>query len=348
MSESIPSLPSTSEHPEFYRPLEVFVARPPRPRVSWVYKLFFLLTLLTTTLVGVHIQLNFQNNLSAFTISDQSATSLGAMLASLRGFLTWSLGHPRNLLWGLPFSATLMFILFSHEMGHYLYCRHYGVDATPPFFIPFALPIGTMGAFIRIKSPIRSRSALFDIGIAGPIAGFVPACVALAIGLKLSRAAGPSIAPSPDIGFPVIFRLMNWFLHGSHAMPLDNLYLHPVAIAAWVGMFATALNLLPGGQLDGGHIVFAVSPRWHRAISTLTILILIPLSLYRWMGWLLWAVVLRITGMRHPIVPEFPGITVNRRWTAVLALIMLLLTFTATPITNSSLFQVLRVIRSGH
>jgi membrane-associated protease RseP (regulator of RpoE activity) len=263
--------------------------------------------------------------------------------------ILWALRNPAHLLLGIPFSATLMLILFSHEMGHYLYCRYYGVDATLPFFVPFPSLIGTMGAFIRIKSPIRSRSALFDIGIAGPIAGFVPACVALAVGLRLSRAVtAPAIAPLPDIGFPAIFRLMNWLLHGSHAVPLDNLYLHPVAIAAWVGMFATALNLLPGGQLDGGHIVFAVSPRWHRAVSTMTILFLIPLSLYRWIGWLLWAVVLRITGMRHPVVPESPAITRSRRWLAVLAIIMLLLTFTPTPITNSSLFQVLRDIRSGH
>jgi membrane-associated protease RseP (regulator of RpoE activity) len=348
MSESIPSISSTSQHPEFYQPMEVFVARPPQRRVTWIYVLAFFLTLLTTSLVGVHIQLNFQNNLSAFTISDQSIATFGTMIQSLTAFLTWALAHPHNLLIGLPFSLTLMFVLFSHEMGHYLYCRHYGVDATLPFFLPFVVPIGTLGAFIRIKSPIRSRSALFDIGIAGPIAGFVPACAALAVGLSFSRVAGPSLAPSPDIGFPLVFRLTNWLLHGNHAVPLDRLYLHPVAIAAWVGMFATALNLLPGGQLDGGHIVFSVSPRWHRTISTLTILILIPLSLYRWMGWLLWAVVLRITGMRHPIVPEYPGITRNRRWMAVLAVIMLALTFTPTPITNNSLFQLLRDFRSGH
>jgi len=113
-------------------------------------------------------------------------------------------------------------------------------------------------------------------------------------------------------------------------------------------MFATALNLLPGGQLDGGHIVFSVAPRWHQTISTVTILILIPLSLYRWLGWLLWAVVLRITGMRHPIVPEYPEITRGRRWMAVLALIMLLLTFTPTPIMNSSLLQMIRGLRSGN
>src|ERR1044071_7270370 len=136
--------------------------------------------------------------------------------------------------------------------------------------------------------------------------------------------------------------------HGAASLPLMRIELYPVAIAAWLGMFATALNLLPGGQLDGGHIVFSVLPRWHRTISTLTILILIPLSLYRWMGWLLWAVVLRITGMRHPLVPGYPRITRNRRWMAVLAIFMLALTFTPTPITNSSLFQVLREFRSGH
>jgi membrane-associated protease RseP (regulator of RpoE activity) len=242
-----------------------------------------------------------------------------------------------------------MFILFSHEMGHYLYCRYYGVDATLPFFVPFPSLIGTMGAFIRIRSPIRSRSALFDIGIAGPIAGFIPACAALAVGLRFSRvAAGTSIAPLPDVGFPPIFHLMNRFLHGSHAPPLEQLYLHPIAVAAWVGMFATALNLLPGGQLDGGHIIFAVAPAWHRRISTLAILILIPLSLYCWIGWLLWAVVLRITGMRHPIVPVYPAITPARAWLAVLAVVMLLLTFTPTPITNSSMMEVLREFRSGH
>jgi membrane-associated protease RseP (regulator of RpoE activity) len=339
MSESIPSLSSPSDHPEFYRPVEVFVARPPRRAGAWVYVLFFLLTVFTTLVVGARMEFNFQHNLTPLALSDDTLSFFPIL---------WALRTPSHLLLGVPFSATLMFILFSHEMGHYLYCRYYGVNATLPFFVPFPSLIGTMGAFIRIKSPIRSRSALFDIGIAGPIAGFVPACVALAVGLQHSRAAGPSMVPSPDIGFPLVFRLMNLLLHGTHAAALDTLYLHPVVIAAWVGMFATALNLLPGGQLDGGHIVFAVSPRWHRAISTLTILILIPMSLYKWMGWLLWAVVLRITGMRHPIVPVSPALTHNRRWMAVLAIFMLLLTFTPTPITNSSLFQVVREFRSGH
>src|SRR5690348_923731 len=316
---------------------EVYVVEPPRDRY-WLHTLLLLATIFTTLVMGARMQFNYEHNLPPLYLSEDSLDVFP---------VGWALeGH--HLAMGIPFSACLMLILLAHEMGHYLYCRYYEVSATLPFFVPFPSLIGTLGAFIRIRSPIRSRSALFDIGIAGPIAGFVPACAALAVGLSLSRVAGPSLAPSPDIGFPLVFRLTNWLLHGNHAVPLDRLYLHPVAIAAWVGMFATALNLLPGGQLDGGHIVFSVSPRWHRTISTLTTLILIPLSLYRWMGWLLWAVVLRITGMRHPIVPEYPGITRDRRWMAVVAVIMLALTFTPTPITNSSLFQVLRDFRSGH
>ena len=336
MSESIPSISS----PEIYRPVEVFVARPPRRRPTWVYVFFFLLTILTTTVMGARMEFNFRHNLAPFALSDETLSVFP---------IVWALQNPAHLLLGIPFSATLMFILFSHEMGHYLYCRYYGVDATLPFFVPFPSWSGTMGAFIRIRSPIRSRSALFDIGIAGPIAGFVPACGALAAGLSLSKAVpGSLVVPAPDVGFPLIFDIINRLLHGSRAVPVDHLYLHPVAIAAWVGMFATALNLLPGGQLDGGHIVFSVAPRWHQTISTVTILILIPLSLYRWIGWLLWAVVLRITGMRHPIVPEYPEITRGRRWMAVLALIMLLLTFTPTPIMNSSLLQMIRGLRSGN
>jgi membrane-associated protease RseP (regulator of RpoE activity) len=185
-----------------------------------------------------------------------------------------------------------------------------------------------------------------DIGIAGPIAGFVFAIVALIAGLLLSRPM-PALVLAPDLqfGYPLIFRIAHDLLGSS--VPLAQMNLSPVAIAAWVGMFATALNLLPGGQLDGGHIVFSISPRLHRVISAVTILILIPLGLYRWTGWLLWAVLLGISGMRHPMVPEWPGVTGARRWVAVFAIVMLLLTFTATPFTHSSLREVVQEWRSG-
>jgi membrane-associated protease RseP (regulator of RpoE activity) len=236
-----------------------------------------------------------------------------------------------------------MLILLAHEMGHYLFCVRYGVSATLPFFIPFPTLIGTLGAFIRIKSPLRSRAVLFDIGIAGPIAGFVVALVVLIFSLPISRIA-PVGAPPPyiQLGYPLIFHLVRrslvalGFAPGLAGVPLSRLYLHPVAIAAWVGMFATSLNLLPGGQLDGGHIVFAVSPRAHKTISRITILALIPLAVYFWTGWLVWAVLLRLSGMRHPSVPVWPEISTGRRWLAVGALLMLVLTFFYIPLSVPS------------
>ncbi len=219
----------------------------------------------------------------------------------------WIWQAPEKLAHGLPFSLTLMFILFAHEMGHYLYARHYRVYATPPFFIPFPSLIGTLGAFIRIKGPIPTREALFDIGIAGPIAGFIPACAAVFYGLSLSH---PLIvsgnAPlDNEPGFPLAFHLATRLL--DLKFPVELLSLHPIAVAGWVGMFATALNLLPGGQLDGGHILFSVFPRFHRWVSLGVVAVLVPLAWYCWMGWLLWAVVLWLT-RQHPRIPARPGI----------------------------------------
>jgi membrane-associated protease RseP (regulator of RpoE activity) len=209
--------------------------------------------------------------------------------------------------------------------------------------------IGTLGAFIRIRSPLRSREILFDIGIAGPIAGFVVATAVLIFSLGRSHIA-PLGFPAPDIelGSPLIFFVVKKLLVATgHAgaiakVPLSRLYLHPVAIAAWVGMLATSLNLLPGGQLDGGHIVFAVAPRAHKQVSRLTIAALIPLGIFYWTGWLIWAVLLRVVAMRHPPVPEWPDIGVGRRVLAVFALIMLVLTIMPMPILQAPLIDFLR------
>src|SRR5450631_3085969 len=244
----------------------------------------------STMVVGARMEFNFLHQQSVFSLNDDTLSLFP---------IGWIAQHPANLLMGLPFSLTLMFILLAHEMGHYLYARHYRVYATLPFFVPFPSLIGTLGAFIRIKSPIPSRAALFDIGIAGPIAGFIPACVALLVGLSLSHPLAGSTASDIQLGFPLAFHLAARVLHIT--VPLSALSLHPAAIAAWVGMFATALNLLPGGQLDGGHIVFALNPRAHRIVSTLTIVALIPMAFYFWAGWLLWAILLRLSGMRHPM-----------------------------------------------
>jgi membrane-associated protease RseP (regulator of RpoE activity) len=328
-----------SDHgsPQVYVPSEIYAPDAPQPDYYWrprprywLHLLLLLLTFFTTLVVGAHLQWEYLHGLAPFSMDD----GFFPVLWALRG------GH---LLLGIPFSLTLMTILLAHEMGHYLYCLKYRVSVTLPYFIPFPTLIGTMGAFIRIKSPLRLRSILFDIGIAGPIAGFAVALPVLIFSLGLSHVA-PVGTASPDIllGYPLIFNLVHKFLvlsghaRGIAGISLDRLYLHPVAIAAWVGMFATSLNLLPGGQLDGGHIIFAVSPRAHKKISRATIFALIPMAFFFWTGWLFWAILLRLSGMRHPGVSEWPGLTLGRRFLAVAALVMLVLTFAPMPIGTQS------------
>ncbi len=326
---SQPTFPGTLEtdHPH-----EVWIIHPPRRRV-WVHIALLLATFITTMAVGSRIQRNFEHQQPTFSFSEDSPFFP----------VSW-IGHPSELLPGLPFSLTLMFILLAHEMGHYLYARHYRVYATLPYFVPFPSLIGTLGAFIRIKSPIPSRAALFDIGIAGPIAGFIPACIALVAGLSLSHPIAASDTSSLQLGFPLAFHLAARILHIT--TPLRALSLHPVAAAAWVGMFATALNLLPGGQLDGGHILFSFSPPIHRTVSFLTVLALIPLGKYFWTGWLLWAVLLAMT-MRHPPVPREPAVSGPRRLVALFGALMFILSFTPAPFTHSSGREVWPEIRQG-
>jgi membrane-associated protease RseP (regulator of RpoE activity) len=323
---------------EIYSPGEphVIYATQPRQRY-WLHIVLLLATFFTTLVVGARLEWNFQRGLPAFLLDDGIFP------------LTWAL-HGRHLLLGLPFSLTLMGILLAHELGHYLYCVKYRVSATLPFFIPCPTLIGTLGAFIRIRSPLRSRAILFDIGIAGPIAGFLVALPVLFFSLGKSQIAPLGVGfEHISLGYPLIFTLIRKLLivtglGGTIAsVPLSRLYLHPVAIAAWVGMFATSLNLLPGGQLDGGHIVFAFSPRAHRTISRLTILALIPMALFFWSGWILWAVLLRLSGMRHPAVTEWPDISRGRRWLALFALLMLVLTFAPAPIGPQSLLDTLNM-----
>lgn len=324
---------------EIYPPDTAGVVWVPRLRPRyWVHILLLLATVFTTLVVGARLEWNFQRGLPPFALEE----SIFPVVWALRG---------HHLLLGVPFSLTLMLILLAHEMGHYLYCLKYRVQATLPFFIPFPTLIGTLGAFIRIRSPLRSRAILFDIGIAGPIAGFVVAVPVLIFSLGRSHVAPLGAAP-PDIwlGYPLVFYLARKFLvvigHGAAIglVPMSQLYLDPMAVAAWVGMFATSLNLLPGGQLDGGHIVFAVSPRAHRKISSATILALIPLALFCWTGWLVWAVLLRVSGMRHPEVAEWPDITPARKWLAGFALVMLVLTFSYAPVGPGSLLESLNAL----
>ena len=331
---------SSQDSPQLYVPSEIYTPESepvvyfsrPKPRY-WLNILLLVTTFFTTLVVGARLEWNYLHGFPTLSLD----LGLFPVVWAIQG------GH---LALGIPFALTLMLILLAHEMGHYLYCLRYGVSATLPFFIPFPSLIGTLGAFIRIRSPLRSRNILFDIGIAGPIAGFLVAFPVLLFSLGLSRVAPLGAAPMDiQLGFPLVFRLVREILmvagrgQAIAQVPMGRLYLHPVAIAAWVGMFATALNLLPGGQLDGGHIIFAVSPRAHKAISRLTILALIVLAISFWTGWLVWAVLLRLSGMRHPTVTEWPEISQGRRRLVAVAVVILALTFSFAPVGPESAIQ---------
>jgi membrane-associated protease RseP (regulator of RpoE activity) len=285
----------------------------------WLHGLLFLLTLVSTTLVGSSLQSDFDRNLP-FDVEHY-----------LYAFVNvWS--HP-GLIWqGLPFSLTLLAILLAHECGHYLACLYYGVDASLPYFLPAPTLMGTFGAFIRIRSVIYSKRVLFDIGVAGPLAGFLFLLPALAVGVAFSKVI-PGIAHQSDIRFGV--PLLEWLLQTAifPGVPSADIYLHPVARAAWIGMLATALNLLPIGQLDGGHILYALVSDKHRLLSRIFIIALIPMGL-RWWPWWLWAAVLFVIARRHPLIEDPVPLGAGRRWLAVVAMIVFLLCFTIAPVVE--------------
>jgi membrane-associated protease RseP (regulator of RpoE activity) len=276
------------------------------------------LTLLTTTVVGSGLGISFYGNVP-LTL-DTFWNTLSRLPAE------------PGLLWmGLPYSLTLLCILCAHEMGHYLACRRYGIDATLPYFLPFPSLLGTLGAFIRIRSPIYTRRALFDVGVAGPIAGFVTLLPAAVIGVALSR-TGPGAALRGDWVFstPLLLRGVEMLLFPH--VPTQDIYLHPVARAAWAGLFATALNLIPVGQLDGGHIVYAFFGRWHKLLSRVLIVVLVIVGRVAdsWI-WYVWAALL-LFALRHPVICDESELGSTRVKLGLAALVMLILSFTPVPV----------------
>jgi membrane-associated protease RseP (regulator of RpoE activity) len=277
-----------------------------------------LATLVTTTLFG-----------SALVTSFQSGRPLDPDLIwpAYGRFI-----HADPSIWtGLEFSLPLLLILMAHEMGHYLQCVRWRVDATLPFFLPSPSLFGTLGAFIRIKSPILTRCSLFDIGVGGPLAGFAVLIPSLIAGVAMSHPLAPNAPPSPFIfGSPLAFQILEhiFFPH----LNSSQIVLHPAAMAAWAGLLATAINLLPVGQLDGGHIVYAtLGPRVHRAISTALVAILAALGFWYW-SWWVWAVILFFFGRRHPLVYDNEPITGSRWALAALVCAVFLLSFSVVPV----------------
>jgi membrane-associated protease RseP (regulator of RpoE activity) len=245
---------------------------------------------------------------------------------------------------GLWYSGTILLILGAHELGHYLACRYYQVDASLPFFIPMPLVLtGTLGAFIRIREPIPTKRALFDIGAAGPFAGFVFAVPALFLGVAMSHIAKlPPNFVGFNLGEPLLFKIASYLIWG----PIPDGYsinLHPMAFAAWFGLLATALNLFPIGQLDGGHITYAVFGRRSSTITIGAICTAVGLTYFSrsWVVWTLIMVAMTITmGPHHPrTLDEDAPLNRARLWLALAAAGILVLCFTYSPIEPTELLK---------
>jgi membrane-associated protease RseP (regulator of RpoE activity) len=283
----------------------------------WLHALLLLLTLLTTSAVGTRLAYNFQQN-RPFLLDDLVSVFM-------------SLAEPWTLASGLPFALTLITILLAHELGHYLTCLYYGIDASLPYFIPAPTLLGTLGAFIRIRSAILWKRHLFDVGVAGPVAGFIFIVPALAIGLAYSKVV-PGIGNNTDFvfGTPLLQRLLEFAIFPG--VPSADIYLHPIARAAWVGLLATALNLMPIGQLDGGHILYSFIGEHHRFLTNLFIAALIPLAfLFSW-SWIVWAVILFFLGRRHPRIYDSTPLGAGRIQLGLLALVIFILSFSPAPV----------------
>jgi membrane-associated protease RseP (regulator of RpoE activity) len=303
----------------------VFVPPAPSYRLRreplWRYVILFALTFLSTTQVGgVHyafFQAAFQQLIPRIPI----------------GLLQ---------LHGLWYSLSVLAILGCHELGHYFACRYYRVDASRPYFLPMPwLPTGTLGAFISIRTPIPGKRALFDIGIAGPIAGFLVAVPVLLIGMHLSTVVRvPLNVPVDELGEPLLFKAVEWLTFGN--IPDGySVNMHPMAFAAWFGMLATALNLFPMGQLDGGHISYAVLGHRSTTITLVMVPCLIGLTFIS-LSWVVWTVLtigmLLVFGPRHPrVFDEDTPLDTSRMWLAAFALLMFILSFPPAPIQPAAL-----------
>lgn len=326
MTDSVPNLPATLDPAppdwRFAVPSPPYVAPLPRPsKKSFLLACaLFFLTLCTCLIAGTHFAAAYAHN-QAVSWDD-----------FVRAF-TLTYRDPLALAAGLPFAITLLAILLAHELGHFFACRHHHIRSSYPFFIPFPTLIGTLGAFILIRSPIRTNRALFDVGASGPLVGFVLAVPALIYGILHAKFIPGLAIPADDkfvLGAPLLLQLLAPLLrHGANA---GNLLLHPVGRAAWVGLFATSLNLLPAAQLDGGHILRSLSQRAHHFFSFLLPLFLIFLGYRFWPGWYLWgALLLGIRFLRMLPIYNPEPLDANRRAAALLALLVFILSFMPTP-----------------
>ncbi len=285
---------------------------------SGIHVLLFILTVITTILAGIQLAV----------VDPEAIIS--------NGFFGYFNANPDVLISGIGYSVSILLILGFHEMGHYYHCRKYGINATLPYFIPappFIFLVGTFGAVIKIKSPINYRKPLVEIGAAGPIASFLLSIPITVIGLKLSRIviaepAGQSLI----FGESILFKLLSRLVFGNSLPPESSIYLHPLAFAGWFGFFATALNLIPIGQLDGGHLVYSLLGRHYNKFSKIAFFLIIPLGIL-WPGWFIWAIMLIIIGLKHPrVYDEDKPLTAREKLLIGVNIVIFILCFIPKPI----------------
>ena len=303
----------------FNAPLTSVSTSQRRKERIWLHLLLLAATFITTTATGARLAESFAEN-RPWLLAD------GIL------FLVPPLQDPWAMLRGLPYSVTLLTILLAHELGHYFTCMVYGIGASPPYFIPAPTLIGTFGAFIRIRTAVFSKRQLFDVGVAGPLAGIVFIVPTLAIGLAFSKVI-PGISEQGDLvfGTPLMLRAIEWAVFPG--VSASDIYLHPVARAAWVGLLATALNLMPIGQLDGGHILYAMAGAYHKFLTRIFIVALIPLGIvFSQPSWFLWALVLFLLARRHPRIYDETSLGTGRKRLGVFAFAIFILAFSPAPV----------------
>jgi membrane-associated protease RseP (regulator of RpoE activity) len=267
-------------------------------------------------------------NIVLFVLTFISTLAVGALHEGID-----VLAEPQKIYKGLPFSVALLLILLFHEFSHYIASKKHGIEASLPYFIPAPTLFGTLGAVIKMKAPITTKNALIDIGASGPIAGFIISVIASIVGLSVSE-----VIPTPDkanlisLGDSLLFKGIAWVILGSVPANYD-VFLHPVALAGWIGFFVTSINLIPVGQLDGGHILYALLGEKHTVLSKLLIGLMFIMGLLLWEGWIVWGVLLIILGFRHPpIVYSWMPLDPRRKVIGWISLVIFVLTFTPVPI----------------
>ena len=275
-------------------------------------------------------------NVALLLITIVTTTLMGAILEQSQALLQNPMllfQQPALILTGLPASLTIMSILGIHELGHYFVARRHGLETTLPYFIPVPFGFGTFGAIIRIRTPWHNRKALFDVGLAGPLAGLVVALPLFFVGLMLSPHQ-PPIPEGTPLGSPLLLRWIEDAVYALRGIPEHHeIYVNAMTFAAWFGLVVTGFNLLPVGQLDGGHVAHALLGRWGRVVGVLVMIALIVLGTIAWQGWYIWAAMIFLSGWQHPDpLNTVAPLGRTRTIAGLLVFVLLALLFTPTPL----------------